>query len=155
MLRKLRTRKHIIEDLGFNYIERKILNGGFTMYRIGYNDYGYDGYIQTFTDLGEIDSVMIHFQLKSTDSIKYSSKISGFAFDLSVRDLELWLKNTYTTLLILYDAQIKKAYYIDLQVYFQENMESLRKKSKFVRINIPNHQIFNKKAVKNLYLNLK
>ena len=57
--------------------------------------------------------MMIHFQLKSTDNIKISPKTHAIVFDLSVRDLELWLKNTYTTLLILYDAKIKKAFYID------------------------------------------
>ncbi len=33
-MRKLRTRQHIIEDLGLNQIERHILYAGFTFYNI-------------------------------------------------------------------------------------------------------------------------
>lgn len=37
-MRKLRTRQHIIEDLGFNYIERQILKGGHIMHRYGHGE---------------------------------------------------------------------------------------------------------------------
>ncbi len=38
-MRKQRTRQHIIEDLGFNYVERQILYAGFTVQRYTVNDY--------------------------------------------------------------------------------------------------------------------
>ena len=44
-MRKLRTHEHIIEDLGFNYIERQILKGSHIMHRYGHGDYGMDGEI--------------------------------------------------------------------------------------------------------------
>ena len=69
---KQRTREHIIEDLGFNYVERQILYAGFTHNRITQNDYGYDTLVYTFNERGEISSFIFHIQLKSTDHILLS-----------------------------------------------------------------------------------
>ena len=45
-MRKQRTREHIIEDLGFNHVERQVLYAGYTVMRYSQsNDYGYDGLI--------------------------------------------------------------------------------------------------------------
>ena len=119
-MRKLRTRPHVIEDLGFNHIEKQILLAGFTMYRHGINDYGVDGFIQCFKETGEIDDKIVNFQLKSTDHIQYLSSKKTFTFDLDVRDLEFWLSNQRQTLLILFDAQKEVSYFIDLAFYFQK-----------------------------------
>ncbi len=146
-MRKLRTRKHIIEDLGFNHIEKQVLLAGFTMYRISNNDYGYDGYIQLFKPTGEIDSHLIHFQLKSTDHIKYIKSKHAFVFDLSIRDLELWLSNNRKMMLVLYDAHKDIAFYIDLPSYFQKNREVLKNINKFVRVYLPELQVFNQQSV--------
>ena len=48
LMRKQRTREHIIEDLGFNYVERQILYAGHIIQRFTQNDYGYDGIVYTF-----------------------------------------------------------------------------------------------------------
>jgi Domain of unknown function (DUF4365) len=146
-MRKLRTRQHIIEDLGFNHIEKQILLAGFTMYRYPMNDYGIDGIIQTFRETGEIDQKIVNFQLKSTDHIQYSSLKQVIKFDLNMRDLEFWLSTDRPTLLILFDAQKETAYFIDLEIYFQKNRESLSKVHKFVRVYFPIHQVFNTQAV--------
>ena len=103
-MRKQRTREHIIEDLGFNYIERQILYAGFTVERVR-QDYGHDGFFVTFNEIGEVEPHLIRFQLKSTDFIKFSEKKQSVNFDLSKRDLELWLLDTNKMLLMLYDAQ--------------------------------------------------
>jgi Domain of unknown function (DUF4365) len=151
-MRKQRTRQHIIEDLGFNHIERQILYAGFTVQRYTVNDYGYDGLFHTFNELGEIERGMIHFQLKSTDSIQFSASKNAFSFDLSERDLELWLLNANKMLLILYDAQLEKAYFEDIQLYFKNNAIKFKKERKSVRIFIAAEKIFNSEAVKNLRL---
>ena len=99
-MKKLRTRQHIIEDLGFNHIEKQILLSGNVLRRFGDNDYGYDGMIDTFSAEGEAENLSFKFQLKSTDNMELSHQKAGFAFDLSKRDLELWLKNAHPVLLI-------------------------------------------------------
>jgi hypothetical protein len=149
-MRKLRTRQHIIEDLGFNNIEKQILLAGFTMYRNFANDYGIDGYIQTFKPTGEIDSKTIDFQLKSTDNIRYVEKKQAHAFDLSIEDLEFWLSKDRPMLLVLYDAQKDIAYYIDLGIYFAKNKKSLAEINKFVRVYLPLHQVLNPQSVLSL-----
>jgi Domain of unknown function (DUF4365) len=145
-MRKQRTRQHIIEDLSFNHIEKQILLAGFTMNRNS-NDYGIDGYIQTFRHTGEIHEKTIDFQLKSTDNIQYLEKKQAHTFDLSIDDLEFWLSKDRQMLLILYDAQKDIAYYIDLAIYFQKNRKSLAEINKFVRVYLPIHQVLNPQAV--------
>jgi hypothetical protein len=141
-MRKQRTREHVIEDLGFNHVERQILYAGYTVMRYTHgNDYGYDGLIQTYRKQGEVDDFRLHFQLKSTDSIQFLKKKQSFVFDLSVRDLEYWLRDSMMMILILYDAQRELAYFIDIQTYFNENGIEISKNRKFVRVYIPINNI--------------
>jgi Domain of unknown function (DUF4365) len=148
-MRKQRTRAHIIEDLGFNHVERQILYAGFAVERIR-NDYGHDGFFITFNEMGEIEPYLVRFQLKSTDSIKFSAKTQSFTFDLSKRDLELWLLDTYKMMLILYDAQKEVAYFEDLQVYFKNNKLNFKKGRKFVRISIPMTNVWTPQTINNI-----
>jgi hypothetical protein len=149
-MRKQRTRQHIIEDLGFNHIERQILYAGFTIQRNTHNDYGYDGLVYTFNEQGEINPFNFHIQLKSTDNIRQLTKQKTISFDLSKRDLELWLLSTTKLLVVLYDAQDEVAYFIDLQEYFRENSVLLSTIKKYFRVNIPIANLFNSQSVKQL-----
>ena len=153
-MKKLRTRQHIIEDLGLNHAERQVLLAGNVFRRFGDNDYGYDGMIETFHINGETENKVIMIQLKSTDNIQLSAQKAGFIVDLSKRDLELWLKSNYPVLLLLYDAQQEKAYFIDLQSYFSENRLLLKNVRKFVRVFLPTQSIFDKTAIR-LFQNTK
>ena len=154
-MRKRRTRQHIIEDLGFNHVERQVLLAGYTLNRFNQNDYGYDGLITTFSETGEIENFYLVFQLKSTDFIQLSIINESFVFDLSKRDLELWLYNPTPVLLILFDAQKEIAYYIDLQAYFKKNRVSLKNVRKFVRVYINQNAIFNATIIQELRKSLK
>ena len=149
-MRKQRTREHIIEDLGFNHIEKQVLLAGYILRRNSQNDYGYDGTINTFNENGEIENFSMRFQLKSTDNVQFSSKKSGFAFDLSRQDLELWLFSNRPVLLILFDAQKDVAFFIDLQAYFNKNKLDLKNVRKFVRVYIPTNSVFSSNAVQEL-----
>ena len=154
-MKKLRTRQHIIEDLGLNHIERQILLTGNVLRRFRGNDYGYDGILESFTEQGEAESQLVMIQLKSTDNIQLSAQKAGFIVDLSKRDLELWLESVLPVLLVLYDAQQEIAYFIDLQSYFNENRLLLRDVRKFVRVFLPLNAVFNKAAIKELQKNRK
>jgi Domain of unknown function (DUF4365) len=141
-MRKQRTREHIIEDLGFNHVERQILYAGYTVLRYPQgNDYSYDGLIQTFNDKGEVQTFRMLFQLKSTDNIQISVNKKSVVFDLSVRDLEYWLSDTVKMLLILYDSKKEIAYFVDLQVYFKEKVIEIGENRKFVRVHIPTDNV--------------
>ena len=140
-MRKQRTRQHFIEDFGMNYIEFHVLSAGCTLERYRY-DYGYDAFVTTYNENGEYENGHIEIQLKSTDNLKYSAVRKAILFDLAQRDLELWLNSDFPFIFIVYDALEKVAYWIDLQDYFKINRTELKKINKFVRIYIPNENIF-------------
>ncbi len=149
-MRKLRTRQHIIEDLGFNHIERQVLYAGYIIQRYSHNDYSYDGIIHTFNENSEIEAFSMMVQLKSTDNLKLTKNKNSIIFDLSIRDLELWLGHTLPTIILLYDALLEKSYYMDVQAYFKENRMLLKNIHKFVRVYIPETNVFDKESVQYL-----
>ena len=140
-MRKRRTRQHFIEDFGMNHIEFHILSAGCTMQRHQY-DYGYDAFINTYNENGEPENGRIEIQLKSTDHLNISEEKKVILFDLEKRDLDLWLYNDKPVLFIVYDAQQRIAYWLDLLDYFKINRETLKKINKFVRIYIPLDNVF-------------
>lgn len=145
-MKKQRTRQHIIEDLGFNNVEKQVLLTGCIIQRY-FADYGYDGEIQTFDENGYYENGYALFQLKSTDKSKFVAQKNAFAFDLSKQDLELWLYEKVPVLIILYDATTDTSYFIELQEYFNKHKLELQNISKFVRIYIPLDNVFNAAAV--------
>jgi Domain of unknown function (DUF4365) len=71
-------------------------------------------------------------------------------FDLDIRDLKVWLLGSGMMLLVVYDAQLNRAFFIELKDYFAENRESLVNARKFIRIYIPEKNILNPVALKEL-----
>lgn len=135
-MKKRRTRQHIIEDLGLNYVERQFLEAGYSVQRI-YRDYGYDANVFTYDINGEIENGMILIQLKSSDKPKLDTFETAIEYSLSKRDLELWLLEREMMLLVLYDAGEEKAYFVILQEYFKRNKLSLQQIKKYIQIKIP------------------
>ncbi|MEN0049431.1 MAG: DUF4365 domain-containing protein [Bacteroidota bacterium] len=134
-MKKKRTRQHIIEDLGLNYVERQFLLAGHSVQRI-YRDYGYDANVFTYDINGEVENGMILIQLKSSDQPKLSKDQQAIEYSLSKRDLELWLLEREMMLLVFYDADSEKAYFVILQEYFTKNKLSLQQVRKYIQIRI-------------------
>ncbi len=145
-MRKQRTHQHFIEDFGMNHIERQVLYAHCTLQRYQY-DYGYDAFINSYNDNGEYENGIIQIQLKSTDKLKYSKAKNAIVFDLSKRDLELWLYSNSPVIFIVYDAIKECSYWVDLLAYFEKNRSTLTKINKFVRIYIPTDNVFTDKVV--------
>jgi len=145
-MRKRRTRQHFIEDLGFNFIEKRALLGRSTLERKRY-DYGIDAEMVTYSDNGEVENGLIFFQIKSTDNIKYQAEKEAFLFDLDKKDLEYWLHERNTIYLVLYDAKSDVAYILNLQKYFKENRILLKNINKFIRVYIPKDNKFTVETV--------
>lgn len=150
-MKKRRTRQHLIEDLGLNYIERQCLYAGFSVHRI-FSDYGYDANVFTYNDIGEAENGMLLIQLKSTDNLKTSTIHDAVEFSLSRRDLELWLLEREMVLLLIYDAVKEKAYYLILQEYFKDNRLSLKNVRKFIKVYLPMQNVLNRESVKEIQL---
>jgi len=123
--RKRRTREHIIAALSTNHIEYFALKAGFSIEKLE-ADYGYDVRLYTYNDDGEFENGTIYFQLKATDNIdQYRLKSGGFSFPIEKKHLEIWLKEIEPVILILFDAQEEKAYWLYLQLYFEQKNISL------------------------------
>ena len=148
MMRKQRTRQHFIEDFGMNHIEFHVLTAGCTLQR-QYYDYGYDACINTYNARGEYENGVIQIQLKSTDHLKLSAEKDTVLFDLSKRDLELWLYSDKPVVFVVYDVLVRCAYWLDLQDYFRINRDKLKKVNKFVRVYIPCENILTEETVQN------
>lgn len=112
--RKRRTREHILADLSVNYLERKVLECGFCIERVQ-NDYGIDVDVTTFDIAGEIEGGFIRFQLKATDRLVVLEDGERIAQRVSTADLKAWLFELYPVILIVYDAQKNRAFWLDMQ----------------------------------------
>jgi len=88
--RKIRTRQHIIVDLGVNYVERQILLAGYTLERIT-RDYGLDLNMTTFGSDGQIESEMVWFQVKATDNLQLVADETIVTVRIESADLRYWL----------------------------------------------------------------
>ena len=120
--RKIRTREHIIADLSENHFERYALLKGFSTESTAH-DYGYDIILSTYDNQGEIENGFILVQLKATDNLTVINQNSTISFTLDKRDLELWLNEFYPVILVVYDAQKEKGYWLYIQAYFQSKVD--------------------------------
>jgi hypothetical protein len=116
-MRKRCTREHVIADLSVNHVERVVLRCGWTVER-SRHDYRIDRFMETYTADGEVLNDRILFQLKATDSLKRSADGTIIPVRLEWRDLLYWLNEPLPVLLIIYDAQEDRAYWLYVQEYF-------------------------------------
>jgi hypothetical protein len=59
--------------------------------------------------------------LKATDKIRKIEKGSSVSFKISIKDFRLWTAEGYPVFLIVYDASLRKAYWLYFQRYFAED----------------------------------
>ena len=143
--RKQRTRQHVIADQSLNHVERFIIDEGHTAQRVG-NDYGYDLLLFTFDAQGYAEPGLVSLQLKATENLPAVG--TDYVFDLDIRDFNLWMAEEFPVFLVLFDASRRRAWWLDVQRYFQEEVKRRPKKgAKSVRVRIPNRQVMNRRAI--------
>lgn len=86
MLRKRRTREHVIADLSVNHVERQALLCGFSVERL-VHDYGIDLELLTFNRRGEIEEGKILVQVKASDRLHIRPRKPTFTLQIDRRDL--------------------------------------------------------------------
>jgi hypothetical protein len=139
--RKQRTRAHLIADLSVNFVERLALKCGYVVYR-QYPDYGFDLRLETFDEQGQVEGEYISIQLKATDTIRdYTLKMEEcFSFPVDTKDYRFWVHETVMPVyLILYDAVLEEAYWLDLQEF--EEMDKPDVQGKTLNVHIPQRQV--------------
>jgi Domain of unknown function (DUF4365) len=133
--RKQRTRQHVIADQRVNHVERFIIDEGHTVLRVE-KDYGYDLVLWTYDQHGYVEPGMVLLQVKAAETLKQS--ITDYVFDLDIRDYHLWTLESIPVFLVLFEARRRRAHWLDIQRYFQENVGRRPKKgAKTVRVRVP------------------
>jgi Domain of unknown function (DUF4365) len=144
---KRRTRQHVIATLSVNHVERFIVEAGHTVERVE-QDYGYDLFVSTFDEEGYMEPGLVFVQVKATDAPRESSAGTEVAFDLSIKDFNLWIHEPMPVVLVLYDAQARRAWWLYLQRYFAQDETRLpRKGSRTIRVLMPKSQRFGRRTV--------
>jgi hypothetical protein len=116
--KKLRTRAHVLADLGVNYVERQVLMRGWSADR-SEHDYGIDLFLSTYTVDGEIENGRILLQVKATERVRLLADQNSISFPIDRRDLQHWIGEPAPVILILYDAASDQAFWLYIQEYFE------------------------------------
>jgi Domain of unknown function (DUF4365) len=146
--RKQRTRQHVIADLSVHHVERFILEEGHTAQRLSI-DYSYDLLLRTFDEKGYPEPGIVYIQLKAAETLQAVGL--DYAFDVDLRDCNLWIHEEMPVVLILFDASRRKAYWLAVQRYFQEEAARQPKKgAKTVRVQISGRRAVNRRAIKTI-----
>jgi hypothetical protein len=147
-MRKRRTREHVIADLSVNHVERFILHCCWTVERKRY-DYGVDLLMDTYNANGEVENGRVAFQLKATDTLKRSADGKAILLGLEWRDLLFWLNELIPVILVLYDAQEDRAFWLYVQDYFRRQGWAKRAgRTTTVTVRIPRDNLLVEAAVR-------
>jgi hypothetical protein len=147
--RKLRTREHVLADLSVNHLERHILGCGYAVNRM-HTDYGIDMLMLTYSDTGEVENGHVLFQVKATDSLQVLRDGSSISFRVEVADLKLWQEEWMPVILIVYDGENDRAFWLYMQQYIEERNitgEDLLTDQDRVTVRIPVRNRLNRRAV--------
>jgi len=143
MVRKKRTRQHVIADLGVNHVEKQILLCGHTVERV-VHDYGYDLFVFTFDAEGYTEPGSIGVQVKATE--KPLNDVITFRIERS--DLIHWLSEQRPVLLVIYSLLEDKAYYLDVRDYFANPNFNIFTAGQTITVQISRDRLFEQSAVK-------
>ena len=142
--RKRRTRQHVIADQSLNHVERFVIDEGHVAHRLT-ADYGYDLLMMTFDEHGYAEPGVIFLQLKASESLSRSGE--NYAFDLDVRDYNLWRVEPFPVILVLFDASRRKAYWLHVQGYVADNpARRPARGAKTVRVLVGRRQTVSRRA---------
>jgi len=90
---------------------------------------------------------LVYWQLKASES--WSASGGRIPFDLDVRDYNLWLEEPNPVILILYDAGLRRAYWLHIQDYFTgHRSRHPRREAKTVRVWVPERQRLSRRTIR-------
>jgi hypothetical protein len=124
--------------MSLNFLERKVLERGHQLVPAPKREYGWDATMYHFSPgLGEIENGEVRFQLKATDRLNESK--SFIRCKVSVKDLFYWYWEAQRIpfVLVLYDAQRHRAFWVDIRNYIDESQLSNKKTQQHLTVRIP------------------
>jgi hypothetical protein len=72
-----------------------------------------------FSDDGLVENGEIRFQIKATDHLRVIDNGRSVSVVIEVRDLMLWGLELYPFILVVFDAQRERAFWLHIQDYIQ------------------------------------
>ncbi|MCI0407374.1 MAG: DUF4365 domain-containing protein [Acidobacteria bacterium] len=146
--RKRRTREHVIADLAVNPAERRVLLCGHTMERRVY-DYGIDLVMTTDDRTGEVENGEVLFQVKATNRPKRTADGQALLLRVARADLRAWLGEPMPVILVVYDAQAERAYWLYVQAEFEKQPNVVKAQGpQTMTVRLPRSQRFIPSAVR-------
>jgi hypothetical protein len=100
--------------------------------------------VATFDEQGYAEPGLILLQFKAAESL---SEGRHFAFDIDIRDYNLWMMEELPVLLVLYDASRRKAYWVCVQSYFEQTGHQPRRGAKTIRALVPRRQLLSLRGI--------
>lgn len=138
MKRSQYDEKSINEGKSRRFFEGVIEENGWK-YRVQDKDNDIDGEIEVFSKEGETTAKIVKVQLKSTSSLKKGEEL--ITFDCPVKFLNFCDVCDIPVIIVLYDVEEKKAYWLWTQQYIfkvlDKNNENWRNNTSSVTIKIP------------------
>ena len=134
--RKVRTREHVIADLSYNYLERKVLGRGHWL-DAPRNDYGIDATMFHHNERGEIENGEVRFQLKATDAAKPSREGNWIPLRVDAKDLRYWCLEVFPVIIVLYEASKDRAWWLHIQDYLDRNPKIMASDADKTTLRIP------------------
>ena len=135
-LRKRRTPQHVIADLSYNFLERKVLQRGHWL-DAPRNDYGIDAIMFHHDKRGEAENGEVRFQLKATNKLATSGDGQRISQRVEMRDLRQWYFEPYPVVVVVYDAVRTRGYWLHVQAYVDQNQALMDSEKNTATIRIP------------------
>ena len=150
LLRKLRTRGHVLADLSINHVERQVRLCGCSVQRM-HSDYGYDLVMSTFNAMGEIEEGIVFFQVKATDDLPLLADGRIVSWGVNRRDLLLWLNEAYPVVLVVYDGRRNRAFWLHVQADFADHRSAdLFLAGETIHVHLPLTNRLNRRSVQRI-----
>ncbi len=137
----------MLADLSLHHLEGLVLRCGYTVQRT-VADYGYDLWIQTYNEAGEVDLDPVLLQLKASDDLRHYelAQEDVFSFPVSAKDYRLWKGAVLPVFFILHDAQLGEAYWLDVQLFAATQSKDSTATS--VRLHVPRRHVLGVQTIR-------
>ena len=147
--RKRRPREHVIADMGINFLERQALRRGHQLLRVPEPEYGTDALMRHFSpESHEIEDGWVEFQVKATDHLTFVGNGRFVPCVIDMAHLHCWYwQAEHPFILILYDAQQHRAFWLDIQSYVDQRNIQEDVASETVTLHIPSENKLSLRAI--------
>lgn len=110
--------------MGLNFLERQALRRGHQLRRVSEPEYGTDAVMVHFSpETREIENGWVEFQVKSTDTPNFLDDGKSIACVVEMAHLHFWYwEVAHPFILVLYDVDRHRAFWIDVQAYVDEHI---------------------------------